>query len=431
MKKSHLTNFVIFGATGDLAKNYLFSALFRLHQQGLSFNNIGFGRSQLNSPQFQSLVNQSVGNLPFSKSFQYFSGQYDTSGLSALVGQISSHTVYYLALPIDLKIVDDIITGLIHHHLFQPSHSKLVIEKPFGHDYHSAQQLINLLNAKIGHESVFLVDHYLTKELVRNIISLRFANPIFDHLWNSNFIEGINITAIEDRGVGSRAQYYDHVGAVKDMVQNHCLQLLSLIIMDRPTSLSSADFIAKKVDVFQHLRLFSGYQPSVHLGQYLGYLAEPGVQPSSTTETSAQIIFKSTQSNWRGVPLTITTGKKKGQQLTQIEIIFRKQSQCLWGKECHRLSPNRLIINLSPDNDIKLIINSEFNPHRYLPSPTTLKLGSIDPDQISTSPYQNVISDICEGNRLNSPSFEEILMQWRIIDRITKSPNFGKKLDIY
>jgi len=423
-----MKNFVIFGATGDLAKNYLIPSLYQLYKKGNIFNYFGFGRSQVD---FHTQVLKITNDPKFAASFQYFFGSYTREGISLLASKLSSDSIYYLALPTNFQIVKDTIDSLNAHNLFSKDISRLVVEKPFGEDQTSAQKLIDLLDIEIGNESVFLVDHYLTKELVRNIVSLRFANPIFNHLWNGQFIESINITANESRGIDSRAQYYDHIGAIRDMVQNHCLQLLALTVMDRPDSISFSDFINRKINVFNHLKLFSDFENSVKIGQYKGYINEVGVDPASTTETYAKLTFRLDHPDWADVPLTITTGKKMDQKLTQIEIVFRGENECLWGEECQYLAKNKLIINLYPDNNFRLIVNSEFDIQNKLPTPSILMVGSIDPKLIATNAYENVIMDIVNGNQLNTPSFGEIIKQWQIVDDILVHPAFGQDLKIY
>jgi len=235
-----MKNFVIFGASGDLAKNYLFPALKNLQASGHQFNCYGFARSNLD----QSVIN----NFGLTN-FTYISGQYDLTGLSQLSSYITSDTIYYFALPTEINLIKNIITILSSLSLIS-SKTKLVIEKPFGSNYSTAKKLMDFFDQKNLTQSVFLVDHYLTKNLVKNIISLRFANPIFSHLWNKKYIKEINITATETQGINNRGNYYDQTGAIRDMVQNHLLQLLALITMDSPLSFNYSDFVAKKVDIF-------------------------------------------------------------------------------------------------------------------------------------------------------------------------------------
>jgi glucose-6-phosphate 1-dehydrogenase len=427
-----MTNFVIFGASGDLAKNYLYPSLFHLWQRGTVFNYFGFGRSPLSDADLQAIIEQSTKSADFSKLHRYVSGGYDVNGLKALsqvIGPTES-TIFYLSLPIRPDILKPLLDGLIQNHLINKD-SRIVIEKPFGTDYHSAKVLMDLLTDTVGSDIVFLVDHYLTKELVRNLITLRFANPIFDHLWDCRYIKEINITVIEEKGIDDRGQYYDQTGTIRDMIQNHCLQLLALATMDRPNSLEYSDFTAQKIAVLKNLRLFGPWKNNVKIGQYEGYLKEKDVAPTSTTETMAHIKFRLDVPKWRGVPLNITNGKKLGQKLTEINIVFHQDVDNLWGEDHTSFTPNQLTINLHPDNDIILTINSTFNPHKALPKPINLRLGPLDPTSVAVSPYENVISDIVDNNRLNSPSFEEILVQWRIVDKILAIPDLRSTLFCY
>lgn len=426
-----MTNFVIFGASGDLAQNYLFPSLFHLWKKGHQFNYVGFARTPMSDTDFQSLVFKSTGNQKFAALFKYVSGEYNATGLKSLQQFITPDTIYYSALPTHLDIITPLISGLTKLSLFHPQTSHFVIEKPFGTDYASAKQLMDFLEKTIGSESVFLVDHYLTKELVRNLVTLRFANPIFNQLWNYRFIKEINIIATETKGIDARGGYYDQTGAIRDMIQNHCLQLLVLTTMDCPESLEYSHYSAKKLAVLNNLSLYSTPQKSVKIGQYESYQKEVGVNPHSQTETFAEIKFKLNHPEWIKVPITLTTAKKMNEKITEINIIFKSESLCLWGEDYHRLVPNQLTINLYPDNDIVLTINSTFNPEKKLPKPVELRLGSLDPTSIAITPYENVILDVVNGNRLNSPSFSEILAQWQIVDKILSEPNLRDRLFCY
>jgi len=410
-----MKNFVIFGASGDLAKNYLFPALKNLQASGHQFNCYGFARSNLD----QSVIN----NFGLTN-FTYISGQYDLTGLSQLSSYITSDTIYYFALPTEINLIKNIITILSSLSLIS-SKTKLVIEKPFGSNYSTAKKLMDFFDQKNLTQSVFLVDHYLTKNLVKNIISLRFANPIFSHLWNKKYIKEINITATETQGINNRGNYYDQTGAIRDMVQNHLLQLLALITMDSPLSFNYSDFVAKKVDILTSVKIIPS---SLRLGQYQSYLQEIGVDSHSVTETFVKLKLKIDNNNWRGVPINIVTGKKLDQKITEINVVFNQFSDCLWGQDCHRLIPNQLTIALQPKNDIILTINSSFNPHQVLPQPISLSLGSLD---ISSSAYENVVLDIVNNVKLNTPSFAEILVQWQIVDRILSLPQLYDSLFYY
>ena len=243
-----MKNFVIFGASGDLAKNYIFPALSKLKENGLLFDYYGYGRSSFSHPDQE-----------------YVMGNYDATGLSQLKNVLKNpDSVYYLAIPTSLELVTSILTGLKTNNMVSVN-SVVVIEKPFGHDYQSAKLLMDVIKSTVGFDHVFLVDHYLTKELVKNIISLRFANPVFEHLWQQRFIDHIEIIATETRGIDNRASYYDHIGALRDMIQNHCLQLVSLIAMGQPASFDSKLFAQQKLKIINKLSLFSSF-PSFPCG---------------------------------------------------------------------------------------------------------------------------------------------------------------------
>jgi glucose-6-phosphate 1-dehydrogenase len=400
-------NFVIFGASGDLAKNYLFPALLNLQKDGHQFKYFGFGRS------------------PFSSDFlEYIQGSYDLAGISQLKKHINSDTIFYLAIPTEINLVKNIINALKTLDLISPQ-TRLVLEKPFGSDLTSATMLMNYFVDMNLESNVFLVDHYLTKNLVKNIISLRFANSIFADLWNNKYISEINFIIAESRSLASRGGYYDKTGEIRDMVQNHLLQLLTLVTMDSPDSFDHQEFINKKMAILKSITVD---EASIEIGQYDGYLKEVGVGPDSQTETLAKMTFNINSPQWSGVPFNISTGKKLDQTLSEINVIFKPLNDCLWGEDCQNLIPNQLTITLKPKNDIVLTLNSSFSPHKIMPQPITLNLGSLD---ISSSAYENVILDVIDNIKYNTPSFAEILVQWQIIDKILNLPHLRDKLFCY
>ena len=410
-----MKNFVIFGASGDLAKNYLFPALKNLNASGYKFNYFGYARRLLSSSAVSDF------GLP---GFTYVSGEYNKSGLTRLQPLLTPDTIFYFALPTELSLIKNIVSALNSFHLISAS-TRLVFEKPFGSDYPSAKALMNYFDSHHLTPSVFLVDHYLTKNLVKNIISLRFANPIFNYLWNKQFIKEINFTAVETQGINARGSYYDQTGALRDMVQNHLLQLLTLTTMAAPSSFAHADFVSKKLEILQAVKVIPS---SLRLGQYQGYTQELGVNPQSSTETFAKLKIKIDLPQWRGIPLNLVTAKKLDRTITEINIVFNPLSDCLWAEDCHLLVPNQLTITLKPKNDIILTINSSFNPHQTLPRPVTLSLGSLD---VSSSAYENVILDVVANIKLNTPSFAEILLQWQIVDHILNLPHLRDHLFCY
>lgn len=423
-------NFVIFGAGGNLSVNYLFPALSQLRQAGLGFNYVGYGRTSFSPPQFSDLVASSTQDRELASEFKYVTGDYQPQELSKLkAALLFSDSIFYLALPIHTSLVHRIISGLVENKLFSPS-SRLVVEKPFGTDYPSAKQLSKFLHATIGEDRVFLVDHFLTKELVKNIISLRFANSIFSGIWNRKFIEEIHITLNESEGIADRGRYYDSAGALKDMVQNHLLQLLSLVTMDQPENLATPNFAHEKVKILHRLRLYSADSSHpVRLGQYRGFREEKYISPTSQTETFAHLVVEIDHPKWRGIPIHLQTGKKMPEKLTEIRIVFKNQDRCLWD-DCGKLAHNELIINLHPRNDIRLTVNHEFNPSQKLPKPITFPLGDLQETETFKSAYENILMDIVRDIKINSPSFSEILYQWKFIDSLASDPRLPQ-LEIY
>jgi glucose-6-phosphate 1-dehydrogenase len=414
-----MKNFVIFGVSGDLSQRHILPALSHLAKRGHKFNYFGYSRSPVRTT-LQNAI---------SKKFQFFTGNYDYTGLSALASCLTPDTIFYFSLPTSYDLIISLVSALLRYHLIS-SASQLIIEKPFGSDLSSAKKLMKYLDTSVGQDKIFLVDHYLTKELVRNLISLRFANPIISQLWNNQHISEINIIAIEKEGIGGRAQYYDQVGAVRDMVQNHCLQILALLTMPEPSSFNTADFVTQKMSVLRHLHLTTNSTKSIKIGQYHGYLQEVGVSPTSTTETYSQIHLRLDLPTWQSVPITITTGKKLPEKLTEINIVFKKDTHHHLWSDIHRsFPPNILSINLSPHSDIFLSLNSSFQSPNQFPKPQNLHLGSLSPQ--SSSAYENVILDIIDGVKINTPSFSEVLAQWRLTDRILSVPRLRSTLFYY
>lgn len=406
-----MKNFIIFGASGDLAKNYLFPALINLQKEGHIFNYFGYGRSSFN-PSHLGL------------DLKYIQGNYDLNGISQLKNIINSDTIFYLAIPTEINLVKNIINALNSLNLISDE-TRLVIEKPFGSDLTSATEMMKYFQDMNLESNVFLVDHYLTKNLVKNIISLRFANSIFNDLWNNKYIQEINILATETRSLAGRSGYYDQTGAIRDMVQNHLLQLLTLTTMDAPVSFAYTDFVSKKLEILNAIKVIPS---SLRLGQYQGYTQEPGVNPKSLTETFVKLKLKINLPSWQGIPINIVTAKKLKQKHTEINIVFKPQKDYLWGSDCHSLVPSQLTIMLQPRNDIVLTINSSFNPHKTLPQPVTLSLDSL---KVSSSAYENIILDVIDNIKLNTPSFAEILLQWQIVDKILKLPHLRDHLFYY
>jgi glucose-6-phosphate 1-dehydrogenase len=411
---------VLFGASGDLAKEKLFPALYENYKEGLTSKYIGYGRSNLSDIAFKERITKSIGkkDKKFLSNFSYIQGTYDQNGLKKLNNIIDpSKTIFYLAIPNRLDIVENLINGLNQNKLIGKD-TQLVIEKPFGEDYKSAKTLRDFLKKEVGEEKIYPIDHYLAKDLVRNLITLRFANPVFENLWNNKFIKKIDIDIKEKDGIKDRGEYYDKAGAIKDMIQNHGLQLLSLITFNQPSSFNSEDFHLEKEKVLKNTHVYrNDFKDNIKIGQYKNYLKEKDVTKESKIETSASINFEVDNKKWKGVPIKITTGKKLNQKLTSIKIYFKPLTNCLWENKCDVVTKNTLTINIYPRNNIELSINTEFKPNLELPKTKSLELG-FPKDNLLNLAYSNALKDIYNKEKSYTPSFNEILYSWKIIDDI-------------
>jgi glucose-6-phosphate 1-dehydrogenase len=326
--------------------------------------------------------------------------------------------VYYPSLPNRLEIVKNLTNGLKENNLIRPS-SLFVIEKPLGNDYTSAKKLISFLEKNIEKQNIFLIDHYLSKELVRNLISIRFSNPIFGYLWNKKYIEKIEIEISEDIGIGKRGQYYDNSGAIRDMIQSHGLQLLALVTINQPDVFQTESFRLEKEKILKNVKILNGnLKENIKIGQYKGYREEEFVNENSLTETYASINFEINTERWRGVPINISTGKKLKEKKTEIRIYFKSLENCIWQNYCKVVTSNVLVLNIYPKNDIVLGINGGFNP-KELPERKNL-IFSFEKNGLAKFPYSNALKDVYKGEKIYTPSTREVLYSWKVIDDIEK-----------
>ncbi|KUK76201.1 MAG: Glucose-6-phosphate 1-dehydrogenase, partial [candidate division WS6 bacterium 34_10] len=258
----------------------------------------------------------------------------------------------------------------------------------------------------------------LAKDLVRNLITLRFANPVFENLWSNKYIKKIDIDIKEKEGIKNRGEYYDKTGAIKDMIQNHGLQLLSLITFNQPESFKSKDFHKEKEKVLSNLKIFNDeLEENIKIGQYKGYTKEEHIDENSNTETYTSINFEVNNERWKGVPIKLTTGKKLDEKRTEVKIYFTTFDNCLWQGKCETVTENILTINIFPENNIKLSVNTEFKPDIQLPKTKELRFD-FSKDELLNLAYSNALKDIYNKEKSYTPSFNEILLTWSIVDDI-------------
>lgn len=426
---SHHTDkeLVLFGGSGDLATDKLYPALFDLYLRGEGIAITGYGRTLLSDEAFRMLVKKSVlAKRPqareedieqFSLLCRYVSGSYDARGIKRLAGK-KKDLFFYLAIPSKFELIRSIISGLAKNHLITPENA-IALEKPFGLDLASAKKLNRLLTKYFGEDQIYRIDHYLAKNRVQDLLALRFANPIFEPVWNSRSIREIRIEIYEHAGIRKRGQYYEQSGAIRDILQNHALQLLAFTMMDQPANLRPESIHTEKIKLFRKLRLFEGGGlENITLGQYAGYREEEFVASDSLVETAASFRLEIDTPKWRGVPITIATGKKMPERTTDITVFFKKPEHFLWEEAGCTVGENQIKINIQPKNEILLRLNSEFSPEKKCALPNDLRFGFMDNQTAFKDPYDNALHDFFvkdQGIFLNS---QEILLSWKFIDSL-------------
>jgi glucose-6-phosphate 1-dehydrogenase len=394
--KTQPTIFVIFGGTGDLTSRKIAPALYNLFLDGWMphlFSIIGTGRTQLSDEQFrENLLNDinqfsrsgkaekakwdefaknvhyQVSDIKDAETYKEFGKRVDKHNEE---WNVKANVIYYLAVSPNFF---PIIASNISKAKLATDQEKvrIVIEKPFGHDLESAKELNKLLSGIFNECQIYRIDHYLGKETVQNIMAFRFANSILEPIWNRNYIEHVQISVTEKLGVEGRGDYYDGAGALRDMIQNHLLQLLCFVAMETPISFDADEVRNRKVDVLRAMRKFTpeDVRMSAVRGQYSegwmegkevpGYRDEPNVNPDSNTETFAAIKFFVDNWRWHGVPFYMRTGKRMHQSASIITIQFRDVPHLVFPAEAtESWQQNRLIISIQPEMSIRLQVQAK------------------------------------------------------------------------
>ncbi|MEI2715927.1 MAG: glucose-6-phosphate dehydrogenase [Candidatus Nanopelagicales bacterium] len=307
---------------------------------------------------------------------------------------------------------------------------RVVIEKPFGHDLKSAQELNAIVDEVFDPGSVFRIDHYLGKETVQNLLAIRFANNLFEPIWNNGFVDHVQITMAEDIGIGSRAGYYDGIGAARDVIQNHLMQLMALTAMEEPANFDAESVRLEKEKVLRSVVLPKNLDKHTARGQYaagwqggvpvVGYLEEAGIPPTSKTDTFAAIRLDVENRRWAGVPFYLRTGKRLGRRVTEIAIVFKRAPHLPFAQTAvEELGQNAIVLRVQPDEGMTVRFGSK------VPG-TTMEVRDVSMDfqygdsftQASPEAYERLILDVLLGEAPLFPRHEEVEMSWKILDPI-------------
>ena len=451
---------VIFGVTGDLSRKKLMPAVYDLANRGLlppGFGLVGFARRDWEDEDFAQVVYEAVKQhsrtefreetwAQLLQGIRFVQGEFDdldafqrlretVEKLDVERGTMGNHAYYLSIPPKDFPIVAQQLkaSGLVDDTADAPDRwRRVVIEKPFGHDLDSARALNDALRTAFPTDSIFRIDHYLGKETVQNILALRFANELYEPIWNRNYVDHVQITMAEDIGVGGRAGYYDGIGAARDVIQNHLLQLLALTAMEEPISFDATQLRAEKEKVLAAVTLPEDLGLATARGQYgggwqggekvLGFLEEEGMDPQSTTETYAAIKLEINTRRWADVPFYLRTGKRLGRRVTEIAVVFKRSPELLFGRSATSgQGQNALVIRVQPDEGVTIRFGSKVPGADNQVRDVTMDFGYGHAfTEASPEAYERLILDVLLGDPPLVPRHEEVELSWKILDPIEK-----------
>jgi glucose-6-phosphate 1-dehydrogenase len=454
---------VIFGVTGDLSRKKLMPAVYDLANRGLlppGFALTGFARRDWEDQDFAQVVHDAVkeyARTPFreatwrqlAEGIRFVQGSFDDDDaferlretvetLDKERGTGGNHAFYLSVPPSAFPVVCE---QLSKHGLSRPDDDadgdgvhawrRVVIEKPFGHDLASAKELDAVVSKVFDPDSVFRIDHYLGKETVQNLLALRFANTMFEPLWNSNYVDHVQITMAEDIGIGGRAGYYDGIGAARDVIQNHLIQLLALVAMEEPRNFDAAELRAEKIKALSSVRLPRDLGKHTARGQYEagwqggeevpGFLEEDGIAKDSTTETFAAIRVDVDNRRWAGVPFYLRHGKRLGRRVTEVAVVFKKAPHLPFETSLtSELGNNALVIRVQPDEGVTMRFGAKVPGTAMQVRDVTMDFGyGHSFTESSPEAYERLILDVLLGDPPLFPTREEVELSWKILDPIT------------
>ncbi len=448
---------VIIGASGDLTERKIIPALFSLYRKGevpVPFKLVGCARTHLDDGKFRDKMRRALGKKvdssetewrSFSERLHYQSIDYsDVSTFTALAAFLKGHAqgrdmpqnrVFYLAIPPSLcELTVRMIggAGLATEHADGYGWARIVVEKPFGHDLRSAAALDDALHEYFQEHQIFRMDHYLAKETVQNILMFRFANAIFEPVWNRSYIDSVTIRALETLGVEHRAGYYEQAGVLRDMFQNHMMQLLALTAMDPPSAFEAERVRDEKTRVYRSLRPFpvGRLNESLVLGQYgpgvvrgkpvPGYRQEPGVSPHSLIPTFASMRIFIDNWRWQGAPFYLISGKRMGEKVTDITIQFKEVPHSLFRKVLgEHIGVNRLNLGIYPDERISLMFQTKHPGPRVVLKPVTMDFRYAQGQKNALlEAYEKLLLDCMLGDQMLFLRQDSVELCWAFLTPI-------------
>lgn len=433
---------VIFGVTGDLTRKKLMPALFSLFLRGQidTFAVIGFARRPWSDDEFREKARAMIASVPdgndeqrqaFLARLTYVQSTFDDAdGYRRLARALAEHRnrLYYLSVPprwFEL-VVENL--GAAELNAEEHGYARLIIEKPFGHDLASARELSRTLGRTFGESQTYRIDHYLGKETVQNLMLLRFGNGIFEPIWNSRYVDHVQITVAEQEGVGTRADYYEASGALRDVLQNHVLQLLAITAMEPPADLSPNSIRGEKLKIITALDPVTHQEPESHSvrAQYtagvvdgqevVGYRAESGVNPDSMTETYVALRCYINTWRWAGVPFLLRTGKRLSRKATEISIHFKAPPLPIFGRSNSPAEHNMLAVRIQPDEGVGLQINAKIPGYETAVRPVNMDFsyGSAFGQAVPEA-YERLLFDAMKGDATLYTRGDEVEAAWEFV----------------